>query len=120
MEVVWKLLYIRQKGKNEKLQTALRNTHKENKAIKKDMRKIKRKNFHLKRALEDATEGFETEYCSCCGYEQTFFWNREAYGIHAFCPYCGERLMLCSSCEGACDYNSFTNTCKEMKKEEQI
>lgn len=63
-----------------------------------------------------------TEVCPHCGSEVTLMWNVEADGYKAFCPYCGERLMLCDAClhtedengecDGSCDYCRQTDSCK--------
>ena len=38
------------------------------------------------------------ECCPHCERENVLEWNVEKYGLHAFCAYCGETLMLCSAC----------------------
>lgn len=58
-----------------------------------------------------------TEVCPSCEREVTLEWNIEQDGFKAFCPYCGERLMLCDECrhcdgEGDCDYESKTDSCR--------
>ena len=44
------------------------------------------------------------------------FWNTDTDGFKAFCPYCGERLMLCDECHhsetGNCDYSRETDSCR--------
>lgn len=52
------------------------------------------------------------ECCPLCGREATILWNVRADGLHAFCPYCGERLMLCSECHENCSYCTETDSCK--------
>lgn len=55
-----------------------------------------------------------TEYCSECGSEITLHWNIREDGMKAYCPVCGNRLMLCSMCamrNTGCDYDSVTDTC---------
>jgi hypothetical protein len=44
-------------------------------------------------------------------------WNTDTMGFHAFCPVCGQRLMLCDECqhqEGAapCNYCKETDSCR--------
>ena len=69
------------------------------------------------------------EVCSNCMNEVHIFWNNAEDGYKAFCPYCGERLMLCDECRhseedehgnacGVCDYDSETDTCKYNRKGE--
>lgn len=67
-----------------------------------------------------------TEYCSECDREVTLQWNVKKDGLKAFCPHCGERLMLCSYCPETdndqpigCDYNQKTNSCRFNKTENE-
>lgn len=90
--------------------------------------------LHFLDEIQDAAEGEygigfvpfpETEevieWCSHCEREVTLSWNCKEDGLKAFCPYCGEKLMLCGYCpatyiEITCDYNSSTDTCKFSQK----
>lgn len=112
MEIVWKYMYLNQKRKNAKLRVELKNSNEEIKKVRRDFKHFKRKNRELKKALTEMGEGYITEYCECCGSQQSFFWDRETMGSIAYCPYCGHAMRLCDSCDGDCDYNYFTNTCK--------
>ena len=56
-----------------------------------------------------------TEMCPHCQSEVQMQWDTDTMGFKAFCPVCGERLMLCDEClqvGGVCDYDSETDTCK--------
>lgn len=55
-----------------------------------------------------------TEYCSNCEHEVTLKWDMETDGIRAFCPHCGNRLMLCDMCpvHNYCDYDLKTDSCR--------
>ena len=62
-----------------------------------------------------------TEWCPHCESEITMTWDVESMGYKAFCPVCGERLMLCDMCQhsgpdgeytGSCDYISESDTCR--------
>lgn len=60
------------------------------------------------------------EICPRCSNECEVAWDTKKDSYHAFCPYCGERLMLCSECpatrgECSCDYNSQTDKCRMQK-----
>lgn len=61
------------------------------------------------------------EVCSYCMNEIEMVWNTDIRGYKAFCPVCGERLMICSECEhaedfgGKCDYNTKSDTCMRNK-----
>jgi hypothetical protein len=57
-----------------------------------------------------------TELCPHCEREVEMFWDTDTNGFKAFCPYCGERLMLCDGClhsgTGNCDYSNNTDSCR--------
>ncbi len=112
MEIVWKYMYLHQNRKNAKLQMELRNRNEEIKEARRDCKRQKKKNMELKRALDNMSEGYVSEFCEYCGMKQTFYWDRERMGSIAHCPSCGNIMRLCASCVGECDYNYFTNTCK--------
>ena len=56
-----------------------------------------------------------TERCPHCEAEITLQWSVEEYGYRAFCPVCGEALMLCDECRHAgdkgCDYDAGAKSC---------
>jgi predicted RNA-binding Zn-ribbon protein involved in translation (DUF1610 family) len=62
-----------------------------------------------------------TEVCPNCDSEITMVWDVKQNGYKAYCPVCGNRLMLCDMChhrgDGGefvddCDYDSETDTCR--------
>lgn len=63
-----------------------------------------------------------TEWCPNCDREVTLGWDVNLDGYKAFCPYCGNRLLLCDECQhrvkenpaffGDCDYDDDTDTCR--------
>lgn len=53
-----------------------------------------------------------TEVCSNCENEVTMLWNTDADGFKAFCPFCGEELLLCDECQ-SCDDANGCDWCKE-------
>ena len=58
-----------------------------------------------------------TEVCPNCESEITMAWSTIDNGYKAFCPICGNRLMLCDECQHGepsfdCDYNGATDTCR--------
>ena len=58
-----------------------------------------------------------TEPCANCGSEVTLFWSFDD-GYQAFCPYCGDRLMLCGYCpdrEKNCTWSDKTKSCHRYK-----
>lgn len=69
-----------------------------------------------KLAIAHADEPPEvTEVCPHCESEVTLHWDIKNRGYKAYCPVCGERLMLCSAChsnEYRCDYDRKTDGCQ--------
>lgn len=68
--------------------------------------------------------GFVTELCPNCETEVEMRWDVEMFGYKAYCPYCGQRLMLCDECQHPngefsddCDYCTETDTCRFNRKE---
>ncbi len=66
------------------------------------------------------------EYCPTCDNEIKMRWNVDKQGYQAFCPICGNPLMLCDECEhlngefiGGCDYSSINDTCKHKQNREK-
>jgi len=39
-----------------------------------------------------------TEVCPNCEHEITMIWDVNDLGYRAFCPVCGEQMMLCDEC----------------------
>ena len=53
------------------------------------------------------------ECCPHCDNEATVEWDLQKDGYEMFCPYCGEKIMLCSECPslkngGKCDWSEET------------
>lgn len=80
----------------------------------------KREDFQLNAEYIAQEEGGEeraevNEMCPSCEREVTIFWDTERDGYKAYCPYCGEWLMLCSACHDdghECDYDRDTDSCR--------
>ncbi len=56
-----------------------------------------------------------TEWCPHCENEIEMRWDTDTRGLKAFCPICGQRLMLCDECQqlgGPCNYDSRTDSCE--------
>ena len=60
-----------------------------------------------------------TEMCPHCETEVEMRWDVKQDGFKAYCPYCGERLMLCDACQHRsgehcddCDYDTNTDSCR--------
>lgn len=58
------------------------------------------------------------EVCSRCGKEIALNWDVNEDGYNAFCPYCGEKIVMCGACqsnngdgEEHCDYDKETDAC---------
>ena len=64
-----------------------------------------------------------TEVCNNCMRAIEMVWDVHEDGYKAYCPVCGERLMLCDECRhdsngdytDDCDYDSSTDTCKHNR-----
>lgn len=66
-----------------------------------------------------SADGHEVEYCANCGNEIELCWDINRDGFQAFCPVCGNRLMLCDACYHRtgeyiddCDYNPKADKCR--------
>lgn len=60
------------------------------------------------------------ELCSVCENEIEMVWNVEERGYKAYCPVCGEVLMLCNECMRRgldCDRDNWTKKCRFSKEE---
>lgn len=62
-----------------------------------------------------------TECCPHCQSEIEMRWNTDTDGFKAFCPVCGNRLMLCDECSHAenskgCDYDTRSDSCRYSRK----
>ncbi len=64
-----------------------------------------------------------SELCPHCNYENEFQWDTEVDGFKAYCPHCGNIMMLCDLCLhdpitdeyiGGCDYCEKTDSCKHI------
>lgn len=64
-----------------------------------------------------------TEFCPHCQTEIEMAWDVKTRGYKAYCPVCGERLMLCDACQhneddeylDDCDYDSCSDSCRWNK-----
>ena len=70
---------------------------------------------------EGLTKSDETDYvtemCPHCEVEIDMRCDVGQMGYQAWCPVCGNRLMLCSECAGQCDYDSTTDRCKMQNRQ---
>ena len=76
--------------------------------------------------MDDDRTYIVTEFCPHCESEIEMRWDTDQLGYKAFCPVCGNRLMLCDECRhsgpdggpiGPCDYDSNTDTCRFNRSE---
>lgn len=62
------------------------------------------------------------EFCNICEHEISMNWDVKRLGYKAYCPVCGERLMLCNECYDSlkkgqqCDYSAEKDGCFRWKK----
>lgn len=82
-----------------------------------------RNDRHTIKLIDELAERQEpkmvTEVCPHCGHEVYMEWSTAANGYKAFCPYCGNKLMLCDECLHRsgwlcmdCDFDSKTEECR--------
>lgn len=69
-----------------------------------------------KKAVDGERTNTVTEVCPHCESEIEMRWDTDTMGFKAFCPVCGERLMLCDECRHAeepspCDYGVSGDGC---------
>ena len=105
---MYRLLYWRMKRKHKK--------QKENADRLGRLRREQRKEIvWLRRRVSILADGYIVEWCDNCRTQIVMLWDVEKDGRKAFCPHCGNVLMLCDSCQGECDYNYGSDICKEMR-----
>jgi len=83
---------------------------------------LKEKNEKLKSLLMKKQEEITvlsrflvTEMCPHCGKENTIEWNVKKFGYKAYCPACGQCLMLCGECGAdGCGYSHETDLCRRV------
>lgn len=72
----------------------------------------------LQKKVEQDERFMVVEVCPHCENEVEMRWSVAARGYKAFCPVCGNRLMLCDEClhseesTGGCNFCSETDSCK--------
>lgn len=82
---------------------------------------VKRARWALEEMRSAIAQTEVTEFCPHCKNEVTLRWNVKDRGYKAYCPVCGERLMLCSTCHDdgyGCNYDSKTDGCRWNPAEE--
>lgn len=67
--------------------------------------------WHANVMSVNPNENQVTERCPNCDNDVTLVWDVAVDGFKAFCPYCGERLMLCSECQHRFEGGDFTDDC---------
>ena len=65
---------------------------------------------------DEARTYIVTEWCAHCESEIKMRWDTDTMGFQAFCPVCGNRLMLCDECRhtdepSPCDYDGKSDRC---------
>ena len=81
----------------------------ENRTLKHELRVTRQE-------LSEIKENLTTQFCPGCEEWFMVVWDQER-GLTAYCPYCGERVMLCSRCsrsDETCDYDYLNDLCSEM------
>lgn len=77
----------------------------------------------LNQKIDELETNVVVEVCPHCDMEVEMKWDVEMFGYKAYCPYCGQRLMLCDECqhpngeyEDNCDYCTETDSCRFNRK----
>jgi tRNA G26 N,N-dimethylase Trm1 len=81
----------------------------------------------VRRGYENVQNTTAVEYCPNCETEVEMRWDVKSSGYKAFCPHCGERLMLCDECMHPqdedetphCDYDRRTDSCWRNPKADE-
>lgn len=55
------------------------------------------------------------EVCPQCGEENVMQWDFERLGLNAFCPVCGEPMLLCDECMHREEFDSSCANCPHTK-----
>lgn len=113
------------KRKNAKLNSRLKISRKRAKESSGKVREQGQEIRRLRRRVEELEENHVTEYCPNCETEIEMVWNVEQFGYKAYCPVCGERLMLCDECQHGpdgefldrCNYDYGTDSCRYNQRE---
>lgn len=114
------------KRKNAKLTHRLEISRKRARESSEKVRDSVREIKHLRQRVDQLEKGLVTEWCPNCETEIELIWNVEKMGYKAFCPVCGERLMLCDECQhrgengeytGDCDFDYGVDSCRFNKRE---
>ncbi|MFA6848744.1 MAG: hypothetical protein WCS30_00160 [Selenomonadaceae bacterium] len=84
------------------------------------LKQLQAENAQLRKQRDDIVN--VVEMCPHCDNEIEMAWDVDLYGYKAYCPVCGNRLMLCDEClhnenikgvdSGYCDYCTETDTCR--------
>lgn len=65
----------------------------------------------LRKKAASLEDGYVVEWCDSCKNQIVMLWNPEKDGLMAYCPVCGNVMMLCDSCHWRCDYNFGNDYC---------
>lgn len=115
--MVKRIILWKEKRRNRKLRWKLEGARKRlqtekerNRLLRKMLSAAYRENGNLK-------DGWVVEWCDRCNRQVTVMWDPEQDGLMAYCPYCGERLPMCDSCPGECDFEYGNGICKAGARE---
>lgn len=111
--MMYRILYQTQKTIEKRLKKQLeREQRKSNRYIR--LYRINKRALRKARKATAELDDYVVGWCLHCENQTTMLWNPEKDGLTAYCPHCGGRMMLCDNCQGECDYDGKTDTCKEM------
>lgn len=112
--MIYKILCKRLKSRNQKLNRHLDDEKRYNRAYRRKVAELRKALARERKDKAILKDGYIVEWCCYCENQIVMLWDPENDGLSAYCPVCGNRMMLCDSCQGECDYNYGNDTCKEM------
>lgn len=112
--MISRILYRRTKKTLEKANRSLEEKNRLIRIYKRKVSELRRSLAKVRREKASLEDGYIVEWCVNCERQTVMLWNIKEDGLTAFCPYCGQKMMLCEQCTGDCDYSYGFDICKEM------
>ena len=112
--MIERILYRRMKKQHKKAITSLNDKNRLIRVYRRKVAELRKALAKVRREKAILEDGYVVEWCVHCERQIVMLWDVQEDGLTAFCPYCGQKMMLCEQCQGDCDYNYGTDICKEM------
>lgn len=101
--------------RNKRLKTRLALDREKVNSARKESRKASIALVEALRELEELKTKMACEHCENCNTDIGILWDAEQDGLMAFCPNCGQPIMLCSICTHECDFDWGSGLCGQME-----